>query len=229
MAAAKLGALARQQQQRSGSADPRTRAAEVDAYFESTRSARVVRDTSAEAIKQRQASASSERRASVGRSASPRRPSGGDAAAAEGADADAQRRGLHGHRQQPASPHAAPARSASPRRAVGVHALPQSAAAAGLRMPSPGRGVPSSPRGGAVPARGTNVNRDPSPRRVQFADSGGGSASALASVTSTVTARPPLRRGSSRERLAELGELLKEALITQAEFDAKRKAILDAI
>jgi hypothetical protein len=42
-------------------------------------------------------------------------------------------------------------------------------------------------------------------------------------------APPPARAASSRERMAELAELLKLQLISQEEFDSKRKAILDAI
>ena len=41
--------------------------------------------------------------------------------------------------------------------------------------------------------------------------------------------RAPLKRGSSRERMAELTDLFKAELITKGEFEAKRKAILDAL
>ena len=40
---------------------------------------------------------------------------------------------------------------------------------------------------------------------------------------------PPARRGSAKERMAELQDLLSAELISQAEFNAKRQAILASI
>jgi len=42
-------------------------------------------------------------------------------------------------------------------------------------------------------------------------------------------AAPPARRGSAKERMAELQDLLSAELISQAEFNAKRQAILASI
>ena len=183
----KLGALARQRGGASGSSAE---------YFEDTRANRAVRDTSAEAIKQRQAACSP-----AGRMARP-----GSASA------------------RASSPRGAmPARAASPRREANV-------APSRLPVPSsPGRGSSSRP---ATARAAASVPREPSPRRVQFADRGGGGASAAASekgASSGGPTRPPLQRGSSRERLSELGELLRDSFITKEEYESKRKAILDAI
>ena len=72
--------------------------------------------------------------------------------------------------------------------------------------------------------------REPSPRRVSFVDGGAEpDAPPAAPPARPKTDRPPLHRGSSKERMAELTELLKEGFITQDEFVGKRQAILDAI
>ena len=67
-----------------------------------------------------------------------------------------------------------------------------------------------------------------------MANGGLASASAAAAPSAArapATARPasPGRAASSRERLAELGALLDEGLITKAEYEGKRKAIIEAI
>ena len=94
--------------------------------------------------------------------------------------------------------------------------------------------------------------RAESPKRVSFAAEGGGSGAQTARAASPTTHRdasrsprasspgrgsaaPPSDRGggasarSSRERMAELSELLTAQLITKDEFEQKRKAILDSI
>lgn len=87
--------------------------------------------------------------------------------------------------------------------------------------------------------------RAESPKRVSFDDGtrgGGGAATARAASpgrsaspamsTAGMTAGSRQRAApvrSSRERMAELSELLSADLITKEEFDMKRKAILDSI
>ena len=85
------------------------------------------------------------------------------------------------------------------------------------------RSSPASARAGRAPSpRTTSARRAGEPGARAGATAEGSRAAELS--------RPaPLVRGTTRDRMLELNQLLEAALITKPEYEAKRKQILDAL
>ena len=235
----KLGALARQ---RSSSAGV-SRSEETAEYLESNRQRRAVRDTSSEAIRQRQArdgfeqshsqrweekaqraSTARERWQGAARAASPARGRAGGGGSP-----------MIASHEEPLPPRPHSARGPSPSRGGAMH--PRERLQGAVRAVSPGAGRPLSARGPS-PSR----NRPSSPRRVSFPDLPDLSAEEQTAHVRVDLSAAANRKGnlndsgqdikrdnSSRARLAECAELLNDGLITREEFEAKRRAIIDSI
>ena len=102
-----------------------------------------------------------------------------------------------------------------------------SSARGSARPPSPRRvgfqpGSDQAPVGNGAPCRAPSTGRQRPPLTAPYR-------APSPPLAAPPAAPPPARAASSRERMAELAELLKLQLISQEEYDSKRKAILDAI
>ena len=102
-----------------------------------------------------------------------------------------------------------------------------SSARGSARPPSPRRvgfqpGSDQAPVGNGAPYRAPSTGRQRPPLAAPYR-------APSPPLAAPPAAPPPARAASSRERMAELAELLKLQLISQEEYDSKRKAILDAI
>ena len=102
-----------------------------------------------------------------------------------------------------------------------------SSARGSARPPSPRRvgfqpGSDQAPVGNGAPCRAPSTGRQRPPLAAPYR-------APSPPLAAPPAAPPPARAASSRERMAELAELLKLQLISQEEYDSKRKAILDAI
>ena len=102
-----------------------------------------------------------------------------------------------------------------------------SSARGSARPPSPRRvgfqpGSDQAPVGDGAPYRAPSTGRQRPPLAAPYR-------APSPPLAAPPAAPPPARAASSRERMAELAELLKLQLISQEEYDSKRKAILDAI
>ena len=233
----KLGALARQ---RSSSAGV-SRSEETAEYLESNRQRRAVRDTSSEAIRQRQAREGFEQSHSqrweekAQRASTARERWQGAARAAPLARGRAGGGGspMIASHEEPLPPRPHSARGPSPSREGAMH--PRERLQGAVRAVSPGAGRPLSARGPSPskPAIKPAACVLPGPSRPECRGADGRrvdlSAAANRKGNLNDSGQDIKRDNSSRARLAECAELLNDGLITREEFEAKRRAIIDSI